>query len=111
MNDSPGDRGVGEMTDATKLPRSAALAVLGLSRHASAREITAAYRRLAKATHPDVTGPADHDAGRRFAALTEAYRALTSISPDPAAIASTQSPCPTSSPSAAVSMPPRGPVL
>src|SRR6188472_3995176 len=99
MNDSPGDRGVGEMTDATKLPRSAALAVLGLSRHASAREVTAAYRRLAKITHPDVTDPADQDAGRRFAALTEAYRALTSMPSAPSAIASSQSPSPTSSPS------------
>lgn len=72
------------MTDSTGLPRLAALAVLGLPTHASASEITQAYRRLAKTTHPDVTGRLDQDAGRRFAALTDAYDALTTSSPTPA---------------------------
>jgi hypothetical protein len=57
--------------------------MLGLTARASAREVTQAYRRLAKTTHPDITGPRDHDAARRFAALTEAYHALTLASPTP----------------------------
>ena len=57
--------------------RRAALAALGLPEHASARDITAAYRRLAKVTHPDAAAPADTDAARRFAALAEAYRMLS----------------------------------
>ena len=71
------------MTTSTGIPRIAALAVLGLSGQASAREITHAYRRLAKTTHPDITGQLDPDAGRRFAALTEAYEALSSTPPPP----------------------------
>ena len=59
------------------LNRSAALAMLGLTARASAREVTRAYRRLAKTTHPDIAGPSDHDATRRFAALTDAYHLLT----------------------------------
>jgi hypothetical protein len=69
--------GGGEMAEPSGLTRSAALAMLGLSARASAREVSRAYRRLAKTTHPDIAGPGDHDATRRFAALTEAYRLLT----------------------------------
>ena len=65
------------MTAPTRLTRSAALAMLGLTARASAREVTQAYRRLAKWTHPDLARPEDHDAARRFAALTEAYHVLT----------------------------------
>ena len=65
------------MAEPSGLNRSAALAMLGLTARASAREVTQAYRRLAKATHPDIAGPSDHDATRRFAALTEAYHLLT----------------------------------
>ena len=69
------------------VPRPAALALLGLSEQATATDVVAAYRRLAKTTHPDVAGPRDPDAGRRFAALTDAYRALvpTPAAPSPTA--------------------------
>jgi hypothetical protein len=65
------------MAAPTGLTRSAALALLGLSAQASRGEVTQAYRRFAKATHPDIAGPGDPDAARRFAALTEAYHVLT----------------------------------
>ena len=73
------------MAEPSGLTRSAALAMLGLSARASAREVTQAYRRLAKTTHPDIAGPRDHDAARRFAALTEAYHllTLTPVTPSP----------------------------
>ena len=71
------------MAEPTGLTRSAALALLGLTAQASAREVTQAYRRLAKTTHPDIAGPRDHDAARRFAALTEAYHLLTLTSATP----------------------------
>ena len=70
------------MTDHTAA-RMAALALLGLPDLASAGDITRAYRRLAKTTHPDLTGALDHDAGHRFAALTQAYRLLTSTPAPP----------------------------
>jgi len=92
------------------ISRPAALAILGLSGYASVREVTAAYRRLAKTTHPDVADPSDHDAGERFAALTEAYDALTSNSTPPTS-APTGSPSPARPPSGADWMPRRGPVL
>jgi len=58
--------------------RLAALTTLGLSKDATAGDVTQAYRRLARVTHPDVTGRRDGDAGRLFAAITEAYHVLTS---------------------------------
>lgn len=66
------------MAAASPAARAAALALLGLPEGASPQEVTRAYRSLVKVTHPDVTGRSDPDAGRRFAALTEAYRLLTS---------------------------------
>ena len=57
--------------------RRAALAALGLAEHATAREITQAYHRLAKLSHPDATGSSDADAGLRFSTLAQAYRTLT----------------------------------
>lgn len=39
-------------------------------------QITRAYRRLARAAHPDVTGLADAATGGRFAAISDAYRRL-----------------------------------
>jgi tetratricopeptide (TPR) repeat protein len=42
---------------------------------ASATEVKAAYRRLARAMHPDLN-PADRDAHRRFVTLHQAYQAL-----------------------------------
>lgn len=83
------------------VPRPVALALLGLSEQATATDVVAAYRRLAKTTHPDVAGPRDPDAGRRFAALTDAYRALV---PMPAAPSSTTPPATAPPPTA----PPQG---
>ncbi len=74
------------MTRSNGITRAAALALLGLSGDASPREITQAYRRLAKATHPDhtnapaaadVTGPGASDQ-QPFARVADAYHALAS---------------------------------
>ena len=68
------------------ITRSVALALLGLPGDASPRQITQAYRRLAKATHPDrtsapaaaaLTDPTGSDQ-ERFARLADAYHALAS---------------------------------
>ncbi len=48
---------------------------LGVAPAASAAEITAAYRRLAKETHPDLH-PGDKDAEDRFKAIAAAYAVL-----------------------------------
>ena len=74
------------------IPRLAALALLGLSERATADDVVAAYRRLAKTTHPDVAGSRDPDAGRRFAALTDAYRALVPVPAAPAPASPSPSP-------------------
>jgi len=50
----------------------AALAVLGLAAGADRDQVTSAYRRLARATHPDVSPTPD--AAARFAAVANAYR-------------------------------------
>ena len=68
------------MTNTSDIPRQQALAVLGLSSEASAREITRAYHRLARRIHPDVAEVSDRDAGQQFTALTAAYQALTPVS-------------------------------
>lgn len=75
------------MTDPTADPRAAALAILGLTESATAHQVTQAYRRLAKTSHPDVAGPDGHDAARRFAQLAEAYHALTASPATPPAAA------------------------
>jgi DnaJ-domain-containing protein 1 len=49
--------------------------VLGISSEASALEIKVAYRKLAKALHPD-RNPGDQIAEKQFAALHEAYTIL-----------------------------------
>ena len=50
--------------------------VLGVSRKADPREIKAAYRKLARQNHPDVTGD-DPMATERFKEITEAYETLS----------------------------------
>ena len=49
--------------------------VLGVGADASQEEIKNAYRKLAKAYHPDVSG--DPDSVALFREVTEAYRVLT----------------------------------
>jgi molecular chaperone DnaJ len=49
---------------------------LGIPRKASARDIKAAYRKLARQYHPDVTGD-DPQATERFKEITEAYETLS----------------------------------
>ena len=51
-------------------------ALLGVGRGASSKETQAAYRRLARKYHPDVTG-GDKEAEERFKAVTEAYHVLS----------------------------------
>lgn len=48
--------------------------ILGIDRSASGAEIKAAYRRLAKRFHPDVTD--DPEGESKFKAMAEAYRML-----------------------------------
>lgn len=62
--------------------------VLGIPRDSDRRTVTSAYRRLARATHPDLSSHPDAD---RFTAATWAYRLLSEASrsrrplmPDPA---------------------------
>lgn len=50
--------------------------LLGVGRGASAAEIDRAYRRAARATHPDVH-PDDDSAAERFPAVTIAYETLS----------------------------------
>jgi hypothetical protein len=60
--------------------RSVAMRVLGVSPAADDTEIRRAYRKLARAFHPDAHPSASEDErrslSRRFQAVTEAYRAL-----------------------------------
>jgi curved DNA-binding protein CbpA len=51
-------------------------AVLGVAPHASGDEIVRAYRRLARAAHPDAR-PGDPGAAARFRRLTAAYAVLS----------------------------------
>ena len=50
-------------------------AVLGVSRDASAKDITKAYRRLARENHPDAK-PGDAAAEERFKEISAAYDVL-----------------------------------
>jgi DnaJ domain len=61
--------------------RREALAVLGLSSTATPAQITTAYRRLAKASHPDRTGETGPAAIDRFTRVTLAYERLAASSP------------------------------
>src|SRR5690348_12428938 len=53
-------------------------ATLGVARTATDREIKLAFRRLARDLHPDTRagGPPDHDAEKRFKAISRAYDTL-----------------------------------
>ncbi len=57
-------------------PLAAAYATLGLAPGASPEEIKRAWRRVARATHPDLN-PDDPDAARRFKAAEAAHALLT----------------------------------
>jgi DnaJ-domain-containing protein 1 len=54
-----------------------ALDVLEVESDAAFKEVKAAYRRLAKANHPD-SAPGDADAAQRFQAIQAAYEILRS---------------------------------
>jgi DnaJ-like protein/uncharacterized protein DUF4388 len=73
-------RAVGGPAPAHEPSRDVALRVLGVSSAADEPEIRRAYRRLARAFHPDLHPSASEDERRalveRFHAVTEAYRAL-----------------------------------
>jgi hypothetical protein len=72
-------------------------AVLGVGPGASAADVDRAYRRAARATHPDVH-PDDASAGERFRAVTAAYETLS----DPQRRASYDNPHPSVNHGAAV---------
>jgi hypothetical protein len=71
---------VGALSVESELPLAAAYALLELADGAGAEEIKRAYRRLARALHPDVHPNASADElrelERRFAAVSAAYRRL-----------------------------------
>jgi DnaJ-domain-containing protein 1 len=71
---------MGALTVESELSLAAAYALLELAEGASADEIKRAYRRLARALHPDVHASASADElkelARRFAAVSAAYRRL-----------------------------------
>jgi hypothetical protein len=75
-----GTRTAGARLCAPERTRDVALRVLGVSTTADEPEIRRAYRRLARAFHPDLHPRASDDERRalvqRFQAVTEAYRAL-----------------------------------
>jgi hypothetical protein len=80
------------------ISRRAALEVLGLPATASAADITSAFRRLARLSHPDATGRTDASAGQRFAALVEAYHLLAPANESPERDGSVESPAAPGSP-------------
>lgn len=67
--------GQAEETPATKGNPATLYAVLMVTQAATADELRAAYRRLARSTHPDVNR--EPDAHERFIALQEAYAVLS----------------------------------
>jgi hypothetical protein len=70
-----------ESMDQQRPTIGAAFATLGVAEDADRDAVTRAYRRLARATHPDVSPAAD--AAERFAALTAAYRRALDAAPTP----------------------------
>ncbi|QSB15350.1 DnaJ domain-containing protein [Natronosporangium hydrolyticum] len=71
--------------------------VLGVAPDASAEQIRAAYRRLARQHHPDLNPDA---AAAEFRAVDEAYRSLTSGGAPPGGAAAPPSPAPPAAPAA-----------
>jgi DnaJ domain len=78
--DAPSAPPSGARTCSPQRSRDVALRVLGVTSLADEPEIRRAYRRLARAFHPDLHPAASEDERRalveRFQAVTEAYRAL-----------------------------------
>ena len=68
-----GRRSVGWFRDAVVVDVGEAASVLGVGVGAPWAEVRGSYRRLMRATHPDVAGP---DGSRRAARITEAYALL-----------------------------------
>lgn len=64
------------MTGKYSRERAADLAVLGLPPQATRAEVVAAFRRLARAAHPDVTGRSGPGAAEGFTAISDAYHRL-----------------------------------
>lgn len=62
----------------------AARRLLGVPADSDPAAVAQAYRRLARATHPDVS--ADPEAAKKFAALAAAYRLLSAAPPAPPAL-------------------------
>ena len=61
-----------------------ARALLGVPPDADSTQVVRAYRRRARAVHPDVSS--EQDAGARFSALSAAYRVLMETAPAPAPV-------------------------
>jgi len=84
--------------------------VLGVPADSDLEHVAEAYRRLARATHPDVN--ADPDAAARFAALAAAYRLVSGRTPDPPPPPTPSDPAtatsPAGPPSGSVGAPPLG---
>jgi curved DNA-binding protein CbpA len=68
-------KGVGHMTAQREWFEKDYYAVLGVSKGASAKDITKAYRRLARQHHPDAN-PGNRDAEERFKEISAAYDVL-----------------------------------
>lgn len=71
---------------------AASLALLRLTHGASATDVAAAYRRLARKTHPDRS--AEPDAAERFAALNAAYRRAMCVAAHESSTAADPAPAP-----------------
>jgi hypothetical protein len=63
--------------------RLVAVAGLGLTDPAATEQVTAAYRRVANASQPDVNGRTEPDAEIGFAEVSEAYQRLVSSAERP----------------------------
>lgn len=88
------------MTALSPAERAAALAVLGLPADATGAQVTRAYRRLARAAHPDATGRTDAAAGDRFTAISDAYHRLAAAQTTPVGDHPTTRPAPPATPPA-----------